>query len=177
MDENEAGVDAREKYRIRVYGPDSPVIHLEIKSKTHGLTHKDSCDLSRQEYEQILAGTLPLPHGDRPVLNRLGLQMRCAHMRPKAIIVYERTAFVHPVGNVRITFDRNITASRYIDGLFDARIPGLTPVMSTGQHVLEVKYDELLPDAIAGHLELGKLRQTAFSKYYLGRLALRGEWL
>ena len=34
--ENEAGVDKREKYRIRIYDPKSDVIHLEIKEKNRG---------------------------------------------------------------------------------------------------------------------------------------------
>ena len=49
------------------------------------------------------------------------------------------------------------------------------PVLPAGMHVLEVKYDEFLPDIIAKQLEVGMLRQTAFSKYYLGRLAVNGE--
>ena len=52
----------------------------------------------------------------------------------------------------------------------------MTPVLPAGMHVLEVKYDEFLPDVIARQLEIGKLRKTAFSKYYLGRLAIAGEF-
>ena len=46
----------------------------------------------------------------------------------------------------------------------------LTPIQSKGQHVLEVKYDEFIPDYIAQVLELGNLNRTAFSKFYLGEL-------
>ena len=176
MDENEAGVDQRQKYRIRIYDPNNSPIHLEIKEKNRGLTKKSSCDLSHQEFSQIISGTLPLTLGNRKPLNQLQLQMRCNLMSPKVIILYERTAFVHPLGNVRITFDRNISASRFCDSLFADAIPSLIPVLPAGLHVLEVKYDEFLPDFIAKRLEIGTLRQTAFSKYYLGRLALRGEF-
>lgn len=176
LDENEAGVDQREKYRIRIYDPASQVIHLEIKEKNRGLTQKRACDLSRQECLDILAGTLPLRLDERAPLNRLQMQMRCAGMVPKVIIAYERTAFVHPSGNVRITFDRNIMASRCCDDFLEARVSGMTPVLPAGLHVLEVKYDEFLPDVIAQQLEIGKLRKTAFSKYYLGRLAVGGEF-
>lgn len=92
------------------------------------------------------------------------------------MIEYERTAFVYPGGNVRVTFDRNIMASRACGDFFDERVSGMTPVLPEGLHVLEVKYDELLPDHIARQLEIGNLRQTAFSKYYLGRLAVRGQF-
>ena len=43
------------------------------------------------------------------------------------------------------------------------------PLMSGGHHILEVKYDELIPDYINQILELGRLEQTTFSKYYIAR--------
>ena len=174
--ENEAGVDKREKYRIRIYDPKSHVIHLEIKEKNRGLTKKRACDLSREECLAIMEGKLPLDIDGRAPLNSLQLQMRCNGMEPKVIIAYERTAYVHPSGNVRITFDRNIMASSCREDFLEDRVSGMVPVLPAGMHVLEVKYDEFLPDTIAQQLEIGKLRKTAFSKYYLGRLAVRGEF-
>lgn len=176
MDENEAGVDRREKYRIRIYDPESDVIHLEIKEKNNGLTRKRSCDLSREECLGAMDAALPLQLDGRAPLNALKMQMRCSRMSPKVIIAYERTAFVHPSGNVRITFDRNIMASSCCDEFLETRVSGMTPVLPAGMHVLEVKYDEFLPDVIAKQLEIGKLRKTAFSKYYLGRLAVQGDF-
>ena len=176
MDENEAGVDQREKYRIRIYDPRSDVIHLEIKEKNRGLTRKRACDLTREECLSVMEGDLPLTLDGRAPLNSLKLQMRCTGMETKVIIAYERTAFVHPSGNVRITFDRNIMASRCREEFLEDRVSGMTPVLPAGMHVLEVKYDEFLPDVIAQQLEIGKLRKTAFSKYYLGRLAVQGEF-
>ena len=176
MDENDAGVDQRQKFRIRIYDPRSQTIHLEIKEKNNGLTKKLSCDLTREECTGIINGSLPLSFDSRRPLTQLRLQMRCALMRPKAVIEYERTAFVHPTGNVRITFDRNIMASRHCNAFLSDRVTGMIPVLPAGVHVLEVKYDELLPDFIAKALEIGKLQQTAFSKYYLGRLAIQGDF-
>lgn len=176
MAENDAGLDCRRKYRIRMYDPAADVIHLEIKEKTAGLTRKTSCSLSREESNRILAGDSRLRFDSRAPLNKLLLQMRCSKMEPRAIIAYERTAYVHTTGNVRITFDRNIQASKYCGDFFEEQISGMTPVLPAGIHVLEVKYDELLPDHIAQQLEIGRLRQTAFSKYYLGRLAIMGEF-
>ncbi|MBQ6896469.1 MAG: polyphosphate polymerase domain-containing protein [Oscillospiraceae bacterium] len=176
MNENEDGVDQRKKYRIRIYDPKSDFIRLEIKEKNRGVTKKYSCKLTRQETDMIMDGSMPLTPGDRKPLNLMQLQMRCRRMQPKAIIEYERTAFVHPVGNVRITFDRNIMASRICEDFFEDRVSTMVPVLPAGMHVLEVKYDEFLPDFIARQLEIGVLRQTAFSKYYLGRLAINGEF-
>lgn len=176
MDENEDGVDHRNKYRIRIYDPKSDFIRLEIKEKTKGLTRKYSCKLTRDEADKVMDGSMPLTFDDRKPLNLMKLQLRAAKMQPKAVIEYERTAFVHPVGNVRITFDRNIMASKFCGEFFEDRVSGMVPVLPAGLHVLEVKYDELLPDFIAKQLEIGILRQTAFSKYYLGRMAIKGEF-
>ncbi len=176
MDENDAGVDCRKKYRIRTYGANGAPLNLEIKEKQNGLTKKTACRITLDEYNSIFDGGLDLAVSDKKPLNQLLLHMHCSKMQPKAIIAYERTAFVHPVGNVRITFDRNIMASRNCESFFDHHIEGLIPILPTGMHILEVKYDEYLPDVIAKQLEIGKLQQTAFSKYYLGRLAINGEF-
>lgn len=176
MEENAAGVDRREKYRIRSYGPDFSAYHLEIKEKTAGKTKKKSCNLTVEETAMLMDGTLPLVLGERRPLNRLQMKMRCEWMRPKAIICYERTAFVYPVGNVRITFDRNIAASHCCGEFMQRELTGLVPVLPAGIHILEVKYDGLLPDFIAEQLEIGTLQQTAFSKYYLGRMAIQGKF-
>lgn len=176
MDENDSGVDQRQKYRIRIYDPTASRMHLEIKEKVRGLTKKTACTVTRDECRQIMDGSLPLTLDERKPLNLLKMQMRCACMQPKVIIAYERTAFVHPTGNVRITFDRNISASRCVDDFLEGQVPSMVPILPARMHVLEVKFDELLPDFIAEVLELGNLRQTAFSKYYLGRLAVQGDF-
>lgn len=176
LDENDAGVDQRFKYRIRHYDPTAEMMRLEIKEKKRGFTRKYTSMISREECRRIMEKRLPLQMDDRKALNLLQVQMRCAHLQPKAIISYERTAFVHSAGNVRITFDRNISASRTCGDFLEPIVRNPVPVMPTGFHVLEVKYDELLPDYIANVLNLGNLHQTAFSKYGLGRLALQGEF-
>ena len=176
LDENAAGIDCRKKYRVRIYDPAQSVLNLEIKEKQNGLTRKTACPLSQEEYGMICRNEQNLCFGDRKPLNQLILQQKCAEMRPRLIVAYERTAFVHPTGNVRITFDRNIMASRVCEDFQEEQISGLTPVLPVGMHILEVKYDEFLPDMIKRQLELGRLQQTAFSKYYLGRLAVNGEF-
>lgn len=172
--ENEAGVDDRRKYRLRLYNGSAERIQLEIKEKLHGKTHKSSCLVSAGECREIMAGRPPAIGAGTPApRNLLSIAMRTAGMAPRVIVEYERTAFVGRSGNVRITFDRNISACVQLGSFLEPHVP-LTPILPTGQHVLEVKFDEFLPDYVAQALELGKLRQTAFSKYYLSRLALPG---
>lgn len=176
LNENEAGIDYRKKYRIRIYDTYSSPIKLEIKEKKSGFTKKTMCPISKEEYSNIISNNQSFTYDNRKPLQEWLIQNRCKRLAPKAIIVYDRTAFVHPSGNVRITFDRNIMVSKDIESFFDKKVDGLIPILPKGMNVLEVKYDGFLPDYIAKQLEIGKLQQTAFSKYYLGRLALNGEF-
>lgn len=176
MSENESGIDHREKFRIRIYGPDSELIRLEIKKKFRSLTRKESCTISRSDCELLIKDSFPFSLASHAPFNQLQLQRRCCLLKPKIIIAYERTAFVYPVGNVRVTFDRNIRASKMCSQFLEHAVDGWIPVLPSGVHILEVKYDEFLPEAIAQQLELHELRQSSFSKYYLGRLAAAGSF-
>ena len=171
MMENEAGVDARTKFRIRIYPPDVTVIRLELKSKLHGLTRKESCSLNPEQLDRVLRGDTArfLTDRDTPSeLRRLVLAMQTRLLAPKVIVDYDRTAYLLQEGNVRVTFDRNIRACTAFDRFLDDWIPGI-PVLDTGQQLLEVKYDEFLPGYLTGMFQYGSFRETAFSKYMLCR--------
>ncbi len=58
--ENEAGVDNRRKYRIRLYNGSADRLQLEIKRKRHGMTQKLSCLLTREQCEvSLMRGRCP----------------------------------------------------------------------------------------------------------------------
>lgn len=94
--------------------------------------------------------------------------MLTRRMRPVVIVEYDRIPYVYANGNVRITLDTNISSSQATDRFLEEIVPK-RPVMPLGQQLLEVKYDDYLPDFIYRNLQLDCLRQTAFSKYYLCR--------
>ncbi len=174
LHENEAGVDNRKKFRIRVYDNPLNPIKLEIKYKYKGKTLKDSCELTMEQYNSIINNDIIFNPGFKKPLMLLYLENKLRLLRPKIIVEYERTVFVDFPGNVRITFDRNISYSEQIEAFFEDRID-LIPLLPTNQHVLEVKYDEFLPDYTAQLLEIGVLSKTAFSKYFLSRMSTKGE--
>lgn len=166
--ENENGVDPREKFRIRIYNRNLDNIVLECKQKRAGMTLKDSCPLSYEQYIDVVDGRPFSWAGDKdPLFNRLYLQWQTRLLRPEVIVEYERKAYVYQTGNVRITFDRNISASAQTSrfGMETLR----HPVMPAGRHILEIKYDELIPDYIYNAVGIEKLQHTAFSKYYYSR--------
>jgi len=169
MKENENGTDPREKFRIRIYNGAAEKITLECKRKERGKTHKTSCPLTVEQTKLLMEGK-PLPNiaQQAPLLRKLTLQMLTRRMRPVVIVEYERTPYVYKNGNVRITLDTNIISSSAVERFLDPKISG-RPVLPVGQQLLEVKYDEYLPDFIYRSLMLQNLQQTAFSKYYLCR--------
>ena len=166
--ENENGTDPREKFRIRTYNASDSRITLECKKKERSMTHKDSCQLSKEQYQKILDGTLSASDVNSTLLEKFYLIQEQRHLQPKVIVAYERTPFVYTFGNVRITFDRNIGSSTDISAFFDPYLP-VRPILPLGKNILEVKYDELLPNFLYDAMSLGSLRQTTFSKYYLCR--------
>ena len=167
--ENENGTDPREKFRIRIYNHSSEHIRLECKRKERGKTLKTSCPLTREQCEVLMKGqALPNIGGQPLILRKLTLAMLTRRLHPVVIVEYDRVPYVYREGNVRVTFDTNISSSHAIDRFFDERIPK-RPVMAVGSQLLEVKYDEFLPDVIYTALQLQNLRQTAFSKYYICR--------
>lgn len=172
--ENDAGVEERKKYRIRVYDNPSELIRLEIKHKLKERNQKESCTLSLEQYEAIMAGTLQFDPNYPNPLRMLFLDMRMNLLRPSVIVEYERTAFVYDTGNIRITFDRNISFSHQYEKFLDQEIPK-TPLLPQNRHVFEVKFDGILPEFIAQTIETGQLERTTFSKFYFSHLKTEGE--
>jgi len=167
--ENEDGTDPREKFRIRIYNGCADRITLECKRKERGKTHKTSCPLTEEQTRQLMAGKILSDIGQQPpLLRKLTLQMMTRQLRPVVIVEYRRIPYVYRNGNVRITLDTNIASSSAVHQFLNAKIP-CRPVLPVGQQLLEVKYDEYLPDFIYRNLQLDSLRQTAFSKYYICR--------
>lgn len=169
LKENENGTDPREKFRIRIYNHSTQRITLECKRKERGKTHKTSCPLTLEQTKLLMAGkTVPDIAGQPPLLQKLTVEMLTRKLRPVVIVEYERIPYVYKNGNVRITLDTNISSSSAVECFLEDQIPK-RPVMLKGQQLLEVKYDEYLPDFIYRNLQLNSLRQTAFSKYYICR--------
>jgi hypothetical protein len=169
LKDNEAGTDPREKFRIRIYNHSSARITLELKRKERGKTQKLSCPITEEQCRMLMAGQIPdLPKDAPAIFQKLCLLMRTRLLRPRVIVEYDRVPYVYPQGNVRITLDEDIRGSNRVDLFLEDQIP-LRLIMPAGQHILEVKYDEYLPDYIYRAVQVENLQATAFSKYYLCR--------
>lgn len=163
------GVNRREKYRIRCYNSDYSLIHLERKIKVNGLCRKDSVSVTAAEVQALLNGDLSwMPASDRPLLQSLHHCMRTQGLSPKTLVDYTREPYIYAPGNVRVTLDYGIrTGLRSTDFLNPdcVTIPVLpSPI------ILEVKWDEFLPDIIRDAVQLNGRRAGSFSKYAACRI-------
>ncbi len=162
------GVNRREKFRIRIYNGDSSVIKLEKKSKINGLCAKQTVLLSKSEAQATVQGDYGWMTAAKNPLTAEFYSKLTGGLRPKTIVDYTREPFVFPQGNVRVTLDYNIrTGIKCTDFLNSdcVTVPaGESPI------VLEVKWDEYLPDIIRDAVQLPGRRVTAFSKYAACRI-------
>lgn len=169
LQESLAGLGQRDKFRIRTYGEADSIARLEKKTSIGQLKSKTSCLLSHSHVTEILRGSCChyFTEDAAPKEEFFYLQ-KCEGLSPKIIVSYDRAAYVSSVGNVRITFDRNIGASTDVLSFFSPHI--LThPVLPHHIGILEVKYDGILPGYLARALSIGKLQRISFSKYGLCR--------
>lgn len=167
--DNDIGVDARNKYRIRIYNEDVSHIVLEKKSKLHGLNHKCSCEITEEMCRTFMAGEIPQVTDDmNNELKCLLTEIGCKVLRPVVIVEYERTPFIEEQGNVRVTFDRAISSSVDFESFLDSDIVS-RPIMQPGMSIMEVKWDSYLPEYIKKYMQLDSLKWSTFSKYYLCR--------
>lgn len=164
------GVNHREKFRIRIYNHDSSHISLEKKSKHNNLCYKQGTRMNKQEVEAILRGDTEwmLDANERPLLQEFYSKTKGQLLTAKTIVDYCREPFLYPAGNVRITFDREIKTGLYRKELFARDLP----LIPAGDElvILEVKYDEFIPDFILNLLQIGHRQAAACSKYAMCRM-------
>lgn len=162
------GTNIREKFRIRFYDMDDSFIRLEKKSKREGLCMKQTAPLTREKTERLIRGEWSfLSEEKEPLLNELYAKMSGGLLRPRLTVDYKRKAYVFPAGNVRVTFDYDIRSDSAANRFFSPQ-PAAFP--SVGTIIMEVKYDEFLPQIIADITQLEGRQTGSFSKYAAGRL-------
>lgn len=166
--DTENGVNQRNKYRIRIYNDSLDVIKLEVKKKQDSRILKHSASISTADMKRLINGECIADSAsleDPATLFNLAIKTR--GLRPRVVVTYERKAYVYEPGNVRITFDRNVRASGRVEEFGKKNIS--YDFLQEYDKVLEVKYDEFIPDFLLQLLELGNMQQSAYSKYQLCR--------
>ena len=150
------GLELRRKLRLRIYDPAAGFAMLEMKQKEGAYQKKRSLRLDREAAERLIRGDF------RP------LQSRC--YRPRAVVEYQRRAFIAKENQIRITLDSRITATEACWDLFSPRLVQY-PVLDPFNAVLEVKYNGFLLSYIKTLVSAANRSETTQSKYCLARSA------
>jgi len=165
--EKQAGVLSRKKFRIRIYNISDNVIKLEKKSRIGQFINKTSATLTRHQYEDIVAERYDfLKASDNKLFNELYFHIKATKLIPDVIVDYTREAYTLPLSNIRITFDKNMKTGLYSKDLFNKNIPTVD-VLERPWHVLEIKYDNFLPDYLRAILQISSSQRFAISKFVI----------
>ena len=160
------GIGKREKFRIRYYNDDFSYFSLEKKMKIDSLCLKYDTEISEEECRRILKGDIAFmrehPEG---LVKELYAKMRYQRLKPRVLVSYVREPYVYPAGNVRVTFDSQIRTSLFHREFLEKKVSDISAADTPDQMLLEVKYDEFLPEVIQDIVQIPWLRQQAFSKY------------
>lgn len=163
------GVNMREKFRIRYYNGDTSFISLEKKSKVNGLCQKNEARITAEEAQKIVDGDYEwMLNSDKPLVKELYSKILSKGLKPKTIVDYTREPFTYPAGNVRVTIDYNIRTGLSCTDFLNPKC--ITIPAGDAPIILEVKWDEYLPNIIRDAVQLESRRSSAFSKYAACRI-------
>ncbi|MFJ7938646.1 polyphosphate polymerase domain-containing protein [Peribacillus sp. NPDC096622] len=170
LNEKKEGYLNRDKYRVRIYGKSADVVNLERKSKRNNLTFKSKCKTSKEEFEKMRIGDIEwMKEDDRELIRDLYIEMTQYQLKPMTVVDYQREAYIYLYGNVRITFDSKVQSSIRNTDMFNKYLP-MVDVLEPTEVILEVKYDEYLPEIIRNMLQGINTQHEAYSKYQLSRM-------
>ena len=154
----------KEKIRLRSYGPatvSSPVF-LELKRKAYGVVYKRRVKATIPAAEDFFAYRGALPSGQ---IGREITSFRDHYVTlvPSCLVMYDRTAYFEPGGDLRLTIDRD---PRFRTDALDLTLPAEgASLLPPGCSVLELKVQDAIPLWLSGILANGGIYKTSFSKY------------
>jgi len=167
--QKQSGNYMRAKYRMRIYSLDTDIVKFEIKHKLNNQIYKESATISKKSAIEIIDGNYDeLLKYHNPILNKIYIKFKERYYKPKVIVDYHRDAFVYDFFNIRITFDLNLHSCNSDFDIFSNNLHTI-PVVLEGMQILEIKYENFLPQHIKMLLQGTITQRLAISKYTLSR--------
>lgn len=154
----------KEKIRLRSYGlaTDTSPVYLELKRKAYGIVYKRRIQSTISLVEDFFEGKEIC---DDSQINREITTFRNFYRKliPACLIIYDRTAYFEPDGELRLTID---AAPRFRTDHLDltSSMEGEL-LLPEGWTILELKVQDAIPLWLAEILSAGKIFQCSFSKY------------
>jgi len=159
------GIFQRKKYRIRIYNKSDKVIKLERKSKFNEYVCKESAGLSRGQYDLIMQNDLDfLKESEHPLMREFYADCKHLALKPSVVVDYIREAYIYPLSDVRVTFDKALSSCVQSFQILDPELV-TTQMVQERKTILEVKYNEFLPGHIYGLLQMSASLRSTISKY------------
>lgn len=169
LNEKKLGVFKRKKYRIRIYNMRDQSIKLEKKSKYGQYINKEKMKITKSEFYKILEGDNDfLIQADSKLSREFYIETKTKLLKPVVIVDYEREAYTLESGNVRITFDKNLSAGINSFDIFDKNVI-TKKIFDKPIMIMEVKYDSFLPNHVRNLLQIDRHNISAASKYVMCR--------
>lgn len=167
--EKQSGTMYRRKFRIRIYDTNADSAKFEIKNKWDNQIFKESATISRESAEKIIDGDYDeLLKYENPILNKVYIEFVQNLYKPKVVVDYDRDAFMSDFFNLRVTIDKDLRSNNTDFDIFSSNMH-MIPVILEGKQILELKYNECLPDYVRGIIQPISAERCAISKYTLGR--------
>jgi hypothetical protein len=170
--EKEEGLSFRTKPRLRVYRrweDLSPLAYyLELKHRVRSLVVKERVAIDADAARRLLdtfattRGSDGLP--ESPVMDKFLYLAHRHDLRPALCVLYRRQAYTcayYP--GLRITYDRFVSASAR-PGL-DTEAARFQPIIPPHETIIEIKYDERLPNWIGSIVRTLEMQRVSISKY------------
>ena len=155
----------KEKIRLRAYGRatnESPV-YLELKRKAFGIVYKRRVQATIREADAFMRGDLDLDENGQIDREITYFRDYYKKLEPACMILYDRTAYYEPEGDLRLTIDRN---PRYrTDALSFDHAPVGIPLLAPGDTILEIKVQDTIPLWLVRILSEGNIKRGSISKY------------
>ena len=167
--QKEGGVFQRKKYRIRIYNKSDSVILLEKKEKFDKYISKSNRLINKVFYNKLINNDLNIKDFLKDeFLLEFYTEIKMNSLKPVVIVDYIREPYIYSSGNVRITFDKKLQTVINSYDIFDSSSVTTSPIIDGGI-ILEVKYDDYLPEFIRRELRMERHQQMALSKYTICR--------
>jgi hypothetical protein len=164
------GISKREKFRLRFYNNELSLIRLEKKSKINGLGSKVKTQVTKEQCVRLLHNDFDwLFFSGDLLLQELYARIKSQLLCPKTVVDYSREAYIYQPGNVRITIDSNVRSGLFSNNFLDPELPTVD-ITQKGQVILEVKFDEFLPELIRDIIQTNQRRSSSYSKYAACRM-------
>ncbi len=158
------GVLYRKKYRIRMYNNDESLIKLERKLKHNNMTSKDQVKISKDVCDSILKNNIDIINAHSDLMKDFLRDIKINGLKPSIIVDYERLAYTYQVSDVRITFDENLKSGLYNYDLFNTDSIAYN-ILDENEVVLEVKFNDIIPEHISMVLQTVPMYRQAVSKF------------